>query len=167
VIATGFEPNSVLEPYKTSTKTEKINLETGQVSTGKSEKELEKQTTIKVKTKKPEMFEENESIEQPKLEFDFAVSNAENDNTEINQGNGTLRKIKHMQNILKKEGLSNKTMRENVDEFEDVPAFVRKKIKIDSDKRKDKSEISKYTLSDDDDEPALRDDNAYLNDNVD
>ena len=73
-----------------------------------------------------------------------------------------------MQNILKKEGLSNKTMKENIDEFEDVPAFMRKNIKIDKSGKKDKSEISKYTLSeDDDDEPMLNDDNAYLNDNVD
>jgi len=167
VIATGFEPNSVLEPYRTSTKTEKISLETGQVSPGTAEKESEEQNTIKVKTRKPEMFDDNDSIEQRKLEFDFAVNDSDEDAPDMSQGDGTLRKIKHMQNILKKEGLSNKTMRENVDEFEDVPAFVRKKIKIDSDKRKDKSEISKYTLSDDDDEPALRDDNAYLNDNVD
>ena len=83
------------------------------------------------------------------------------------QSEGTLRKIKHMQNILKKEGLSNNTMKDNIDEFEDVPAFVRKNIQIEKSKDKENSEISKFTLSDDDDEPVLRDDNAYLNDNVD
>ncbi|HCC70846.1 MAG TPA: cell division protein FtsZ [Bacteroidales bacterium] len=166
VVATGFEPNSVLEPYRTNTKKEKINLETGQMSTGVEEKKIEEQNTIKVKTKKPELFDDEETEEQGKLEFDFAVQNRK-EKTELNQGDGTLRKIKHMQNILKKEGLSNKTMKDNVDEFEDVPAFIRKKIKIDNDKRKDTSEVSKFTLSDDDDEPELRDDNAYLNDNVD
>jgi len=166
VIATGFEPNSVLEPYRSTTKTEKINLETGKVNTGAPEKKKEKQATIEVKTKKREMFDDYENELQRKLEFDFVVKNDEKQN-ELNQGDGTLRKIKHMQNILKNEGLSHQTMRENVDEFEDVPAFIRKKIKLDNEKRKDKSEVSKFTLSDDDDEPSLRDDNAYLNDNVD
>ncbi|MBS0009782.1 MAG: cell division protein FtsZ [Bacteroidales bacterium] len=166
VIATGFEPNSVLEPYRSNTKTEKVNLETGQVSTAAAEKKKERQTTIEVKTKKPEMFDDYENELQKKLEFDFVASN-DDENKELSEGDGTIRKIKHMQNILRKEGLSNQTMRENVDEFEDVPAFIRKKIKIDNDKRKDKSEVSKFTLSDDDDEPSLRDDNAYLNDNVD
>ena len=166
VIATGFEPNSVLEPYRSTPKTEKINLETGQVSTNDQEKKKEEPDVIKVKTKKPEIFDDYENDIQRKLEFDFVVKDkVEGD--EMNPGDGTLRKIKHMQNILKNEGLSNKTMKENIDEFEDVPAFIRKKIKIDSDKRKDKSEVSKFTLSDDDDEPSLRDDNAYLNDNVD
>jgi len=41
-----------------------------------------------------------------------------------------LRKVKHMQNILKKEGLSNKTMKENIDTFEDVPAYVRRNLSI-------------------------------------
>lgn len=167
IIATGFEPNSVLEPYRSTPTTEKINLETGQVSTdAKEEKKEEPQDTIRVKTKKPEMFDDFENEVQKKLEFDFVVNNEEERN-DVNKEDGTLRKIKHMQNILKNEGLSNKTMKENIDEFEDVPAFIRKKIKIDSEKRKDKSEVSKFTLSDEDDEPSLRDDNAYLNDNVD
>ena len=166
VIATGFEPNSVLEPYRSTPKTEKINLETGQISTNEQEKKKEEPDTIKVKTKKPEIFDDYENEIQKKLEFDFVVKD-EPDSPELQKSGGTLRKIKHMQNILKNEGLSNKTMKENIDEFEDVPAFIRKKIRIDSDKRKDKSEVSKFTLSDDDDEPSLRDDNAYLNDNVD
>ena len=166
IIATGFEPNSVLEPYKTSSKTEKINLETGQISTAEKNKKAEDNNTITVKTRKPEPFDDYENDRQKKIEFDIAISTEEKDEP-TDSDSGTLRKIKHMQNILKKEGLSNKTMRENVDEFEDVPAFIRKKIKIDSHKKKDKSDVSKYTLSDENDEPTLRDDNAYLNDNVD
>ena len=43
-----------------------------------------------------------------------------------------LRKVKHMQNLLKKEGLSNKTMKENIDTFEDVPAYVRRNMSLGS-----------------------------------
>jgi hypothetical protein len=81
----------------------------------------------------------------------------------------TLRKVKHMQNLLKREGLSNKTMKENIDTFEDVPAYVRRNLSIGTpqDSASD-SKLSKFTLtSGDNDEPVLRENNAYLNDNVD
>ncbi len=166
VIATGFEPNSVLEPYRTNQKTEKISLETGQVNTGTPDPVKKETGTMHVKTKKAGVLDDYENDIQRRLEFDV-VEKAVEANSNIKGGDGTLRKIKHMQNILKNEGLSNKTMKDNIDEFEDVPAFVRKKIKIDDEKKNDNSEISKYTLSDEDDELSLRDDNAYLNDNID
>lgn len=169
VIATGFEPNSVLEPYRSSSKTEKINLETGQVSTNDRQKRNEdEQVGIKVRTRKSGVLDDYEDEAQKKLEFDMVTGDRGEEKQE-EQGDGTLRKIKHMQNLLKKEGLSNQSMRDNVDQFEDVPAFIRKKVKLDNEKVKDRSEVSKFTLSenDDDDEPSLRDDNAYLNDNVD
>ncbi len=80
----------------------------------------------------------------------------------------TLRKVKHMQNLLKKEGISNKTMKENIDTFEDVPAYVRRNMSLGAKENENESKISKFTLtSDDDNEPVLRENNAYLNDNVD
>ena len=81
----------------------------------------------------------------------------------------TLRKVKHMQNLLKKEGLSNQTMKDNIDSFEDVPAYVRRNmIKGMPAENIPESKLSKFTLSsDDNDEPVLRENNAYLNDNVD
>jgi cell division protein FtsZ len=80
----------------------------------------------------------------------------------------TLRKVKHMQNLLKREGLSNKTMKENIDTFEDVPAYVRRNLSLAAPEGGAESKLSKFTLtSDDNDEPVLRENNAYLNDNVD
>ncbi len=80
----------------------------------------------------------------------------------------TLRKVKHMQNLLKKEGISNKTMKENIDTFEDVPAYVRRNLSLGVPDSKPESKLSKFTLtSGDNDEPVLRENNAYLNDNVD
>jgi cell division protein FtsZ len=81
---------------------------------------------------------------------------------------GTLRKLKHMQDIVKKEGLSNKTMKENIDTFEDVPAYIRRNMALGSPENESESKVSKFTLSsDENNEPVLREDNAYLNDNVD
>ena len=80
----------------------------------------------------------------------------------------TLRKVKHMQNILKKEGLSNKALKENIDTFEDVPAYVRRNLPVTEPGNAKGSKLSKFTLTTGDhDEPVLRENNAYLNDNVD
>ncbi len=80
----------------------------------------------------------------------------------------TLLKVKHMQNLLKKEGISNKTMKENIETFEDVPAYVRRNMSIGAKGNEKESKVSKFTLtSGEDNEPVLRENNAYLNDNVD
>ncbi len=166
VIATGFESNSVLEPYKAIPKTEKVTLDTGE-KVIKRVIESADAEVIKIKRKKSVISDDEADEQQAVIEFDV-VSAAENKSTDSDKSSdGTLRKIKHMQNILKNRGLSNDNMKDNIDEFEDVPAFVRKNIQIDKAANKDNTEISTFTLSDDDDEPVLRDDNAYLNDNVD
>ena len=73
-----------------------------------------------------------------------------------------------MQNILKREGLSNKTMKENIDTIEDVPAYVRRNLSIGAPENGSESKLSKFTLtSGENEEPVLRENNAYLNDNVD
>ncbi|MFO7669076.1 MAG: hypothetical protein R6W31_05405 [Bacteroidales bacterium] len=73
-----------------------------------------------------------------------------------------------MQNILKKEGLSGKTLKDNIDTFEDVPAYIRRNMSIRNPDKIKESRVSKFTLtSGDDNEPVLRENNAYLNDNVD
>jgi len=166
VIATGFEPNSIIEPYKPVHKKEKVTLQTGSEALASTTSTQTEPQVIEVKKRKKLISDEDLDEKQGIIEFD--VVSASGTETESDQkGDGTLRKLKHMQNILKKEGLSNKTMKDNIDEFEDVPAFVRKNIQIDKSDEKEKSEVSTFTLSEDDDEPVLRDDNAYLNDNVD
>jgi hypothetical protein len=128
------------------------------------------------KGKKPiitDMDEESQGV------IDFSLDHSEN----LNEFRGrrsdeegdarenpeaTLRKVKHMQNLLKKEGLSNKTMKENIDTFEDVPAYVRRNLSLGVPEGKTESKLSKFTLSSgENDEPVLRENNAYLNDNVD
>jgi len=80
----------------------------------------------------------------------------------------TLQKVKHMQNFFRKEGLSNKIIKENIETFEDVPAYVRRNLPIESKEKENTSKVSKFTLSSgENNEPVLRENNAYLNDNVD
>ena len=166
IIATGFEPNNLLESYKTESIKERVTLNTGNEPISTPLVELQEPQIIEVKKRK-KLTLEDEDKNQGVLEFDI-VHSASGEESAKGDKEGTLRKIKHMQNILKNEGLSNKTMSDNIDEFEDVPAFVRKNIQIEKSSNKNKTEISKFTLTDDDeDEPTLREDNAYLNDNVD
>jgi hypothetical protein len=52
-----------------------------------------------------------------------------------------------MQNILKKEGLSNKTMKENIETFEDVPAYIRRNMSLKAGEKAVETKVSKFTLS--------------------
>lgn len=177
VIATGFESNSIFQHYKAK-KTNKVELLTNSNSippriipeTGSDI------FSVYEKGKRPiitDFEEESQGV------IDFSLEQNEEMNEIRNKRSidiedppekpeATLRKVKHMQNLLKKGGLSNKTMKENIDTFEDVPAYVRKNLSIGAPGTSAESKLSKFTLtSGDNDEPYLRENNAYLNDNVD
>ncbi len=177
VIATGFEANSIFQPYKPKRPSTVELLTNKNAIPERIIPDSEKDTfTVHEKGKKSiitDFEEESQGV------FDFSLDRSE-DRSEMRGRNTvddddphespevTLRKVKHMQNLLKKEGLSNKTMKENIDTFEDVPAYVRRNLSIKSSDKASESKLSKFTLSsDDDDEPVLRENNAYLNDNVD
>ena len=108
------------------------------------------------------------SLEQSETMNEYRGRRSEDESETREKPEATLRKVKHMQNLLKKEGISNKTMKENIDTFEDVPAYVRRNLSLGVPDGKTESKLSKFTLSSgDNDEPVLRENNAYLNDNVD
>lgn len=170
VIATGFESNSIFQPYKGKKPATTVEL----LSAARSEPHhlvpepgLE---VFSVKDKgKRSIIADFEEESQGVIDFNLphASENEESKNSE--KPVSTLRKVKHMQNLLKKEGLSNQAMRDNIDSFEDVPAYVRRNmIKGLPAESIPESKLSKFTLSSDDtDGPVLRENNAYLNDNVD
>ena len=177
VIATGFESNSIFQPYKPK-KPSKVELlsnrnaipsriipETG--SDVFSVHEKGKKSII------TDFEEESQGIIDFSLERSEEMNEIRNRRSAENEDahekpEATLRKVKHMQNILKKEGLSNKTMKENIDTFEDVPAYIRKNLSIAAADSAGESKLSKFTLtSGENNEPVLRENNAYLNDNVD
>jgi len=80
-----------------------------------------------------------------------------------------IRKIKETHSIIKEKGLKNQDVKDNIDELEDEPAYIRRNININND-----TYFSRYSLGDEDDKndgkkkkAILRDDNSYLHDNVD
>ncbi len=176
VIATGFESNSIFQPYKPK-KPNKVELLTSKNAIpGRIIPETgEDVFSVHNKGKKSiitDFEEESQGI------IDFSLD-AEEENEIRNRStsdkeemtdkpDATLRKVKHMQNLLKREGLSNKAMKENIDTFEDVPAYVRRNMAIGTQDKTTESKLSKFTLTTNENEdPVLRENNAYLNDNVD
>jgi cell division protein FtsZ len=177
VIATGFESNSIFQPYK-SKKPSKVELLSNRNAipsriipeTGSDVFSVHDKGKKSIIT---DFEEESQGIIDFSLERSEEMNEIRNRRLAENEDahekpEATLRKVKHMQNILKKEGLSNKTMKENIDTFEDVPAYIRKNLSIGAQDNAGESKLSKFTLtSGENNEPVLRENNAYLNDNVD
>jgi cell division protein FtsZ len=176
VIATGFESNSIFQPYKPK-KPSKVELLSNKNAipsriipeTGNDVFSVHEKGKKSIITD----FEEEQGIIDFSLERNEEINELRNQRKQEEEeadkkSETTLRKVKHIQNMLKKEGLSNKTMKENIDTFEDVPAYVRRNMAIGGGDNASESKTSKFTLtSGDNDEPVLRENNAYLNDNVD
>lgn len=176
VIATGFEANSIFQPYK-SKEPNKVDLLTSTPSIPRRivPEEGNDVFTIHNKGRRPiitDMDDESQGrIDFGHEEMDEIPGSRRRDNDDdepVEKASATLKKVKHMQNMIKKEGFSNKAMKDNIDTFEDVPAYVRRNLTINSNDKAGDSKISKFTLSsDENNEPILRENNAYLNDNVD
>jgi cell division protein FtsZ len=180
IIATGFEANSIFKPYVKPKESHKVELitnkapipqriipETGEDIFTVKDKEKVKRSII------TSIDEESQGTIDFGLEENEAAANLrtrynETRKEEQEKSEATLRKVKHMQNMLKKEGFSNKSMKDNIDNFEDVPAYVRRNMALGAPDKAADSKVSKFTLtSDESDGPILRENNAYLNDNVD
>jgi len=176
IIATGFESNSIFQPYKPNKKKIELLANKASIPPAISHGAGDDVFSVHEKGKKPiiiDFEEESQGIIDFSLEHNQEMSEIRSRRTKDNEENNekpeaTLRKVKHMQNLLKREGLSNKTMKENIDTFEDVPAYVRRNLTLGTPESASESKLSKFTLSsDENDEPVLRENNAYLNDNVD
>jgi cell division protein FtsZ len=176
VVVTGFEASADLESYKPERKKEVISLTAGQQpSLADSAVEEDGQYVVRPvrapdRTPSTPSHEDNQGVIDFESDGDINVTPAPARPTPPphDKNEGTLRKLKHMQNVIKNEGLSTQSMNDNIEDFEEVPAYVRKKIAIHNANKAAGSKVSKFTLSlDEDNQPIIRDNNAYLNDNVD
>lgn len=173
VIATGFESNSIFQPYKGKKPTTVELLATPKPEPQHALTAPEQESFVVHDKGKKSIIADFDDESQGVIDFDLPhVLGHQHEKEEIKASEkpgSTLRKVKHMANMLKKEGLSNQAMKDNIDSFEDVPAYVRRNmIKGLPAESKPESKLSKFTLSSDDIEgPVLRENNAYLNDNVD
>jgi cell division protein FtsZ len=178
VIATGFESNSIFQPYKRKEIKQKVDLfpNSNAIPRGIIPETTKDVFSVHERGRKSIVADFDEES-QGTIDFSLAHNehlhdlrkhNKAEEDDENEKPETTLKKVKHMQKLIKKEGLSNKTMKENIDTFEDVPAYVRRNMSLGTGGNAGESKLSKFTLtSGDDDEPVLRENNAYLNDNVD
>ena len=177
IIATGFGTNSIPELYARKKKVDVIPLD-GEVSTNREVKqplfEIKEKPAAppkreKAKTDKYQRVIEFDLTQDDKMynlkpepstdeELDFQVSTATSKPTETKQtGKGQ---------VMRSEPTPLPT-KDNFDQMEKIPAYKRKNIKIDNATRSKKSNVSRFTLNQEEGDIFLRNDNAYLHDNVD
>ncbi len=176
VVATGFEASTDLDGYKPSTKREVVSLNAAQQqpgTEGASENDgpyVVRATRASDRAIPPHGGPVNQGVIDFELDGDINISPAPARPVppQPDRNEGTLRKLKHMQNVIRNEGLSTQSMSDNIEDFEEVPAYVRKKIAIHNASKAAGSKVSRFTLAlDEDNQPVIRENNAYLNDNVD
>ena len=177
VIATGFPSNSIFTPYK-KPKPRKVELlaDANIIPPHIISEKGDDTFTVHQKSSNSVISTIDDEVQG---ELDFNLENAgeltelrgrkqKDDIDEKENRETTLQKVKHMQNFFRKEGLSNKIIKDNIETFEDVPAYVRRNMSLGPKDKENDSKVSKFTLSSGDgQEPVLRENNAYLNDNVD
>ena len=177
IIATGFETNSISELYVRKKQLSKILLDEDSPINANSN------IFFKVNSKDPEDFNVGESgFSRRTIEFDEIENNEnklhmidqvnkpENNEVEENpkQADNKGNNLKKYFAKLKKKSYNNVNDNENIDKLEDEPAYIRKKIKIENLEHSSDSNVSKYSLSEDDEKKTrLKSDNSYLHDNVD
>jgi len=173
IIATGFEAHSIPELYIRKPKADRVKL---------SEPSEVKEADLQSREEKPEDEPFERSNVQRTFEFDiqgenrqleFFVSDARDQGPEADEKKSRelaerVKKLRKSHEKMKEQLYNRASSNESIDELENEPAYVRKKIRIDDAKPSEESRISKYSLSEDDEKNSkLREDNAYLHDNVD
>jgi len=176
VVATGFEASTDLDGYKPEKRKEVVSLNAASEYpvSGRPVDSDDQYVVRQSHSSHSRPALPSDAIDQGVIDFDLdediTISPAPGRPVppSADKNEGTLRKLKHMQNLMKNEGLSTQSMNDNIEDFEEVPAYVRKKIALHSANKAAGSKVSKFTLSlDEDNQPVIRENNAYLNDNVD
>lgn len=174
VIATGFEPDVIPELFshkkkektvvdlttgKTSTQTENVVLE---VQNESKEYRLEEERKIK-KAKAPV------STPPPAEPTTTQRSDDELDLDELDDDvRQALERLRTLRRNQGEEERKRPDYLENIDEMENIPAYKRKKLDVDENEPSEPSQnVSRYSLSDENNTTRHRSNNSFLHDNVD
>ena len=176
IIATGFESNSIPELYAKK-KTKKT------ITLADSSSTIKKKAPI-IDLEEDFMIEEDESLDfsQRTIDFDikknrnsdsdkFVVLQKPESETEVaveTKESEIEKKLKESRERMKERRMESSKIKDNIDEFENEPAYKRKNLKIEQPVHSKDSKVSRYSLDDDDgDGVTLNPNNSYLHDNVD
>jgi len=165
IIATGFRMNSIPELYVGKKQKHFVPLR----DSGQEQKTKDAQSNV--------------VPSQAALEFDVKSREESEEYILMEQSEDTepedkekkmADRVKHLREThekLRERGYLSSGGDDEIEELENVPAYVRKKIPIEQKKHSEDEEVSRYRLSDENNEeeggPKLRPDNSYLHDNVD
>ncbi len=163
IVATGFKMNSIPELYVGKTSVEKIPLRDSKKSNATVSFDIQQPTQ-----KTLEFYGKGDTEEEAYILYD--KSKDKPDETKDHRNAERVRNLKKAHEKMKEEGYTSEAGKDEIDELENVPAYVRKKVQLDQKQQSESEEVSRYRLTDDDgddDSPKLRQDNSYLHDNVD
>jgi cell division protein FtsZ len=164
IIATGFKMNSIPELYVGKKQKHFVPLrDSGSNRTEREErsKKTAHQRSLEFDVKEGENAEEYILMEHKK---DMTPEEKEKKLAE------RFKQLKETHEKLKDRGYLSGSGDDEIEELENVPAYVRKKIQIDHEKHSEDKEVSRFRLTDEEEGeegPKLRPDNSYLHDNVD
>jgi cell division protein FtsZ len=177
IIATGFCTKSIPELYSRQHKVDVIPLE-GEKTTNRTVN----QSIFEVKEKpaaQPKREKSATDQRQRIIEFDLTKSDTFLENSKSNSSDNDIEfqvttrsskpanaPAKSIGRVFRSEPTPMPT-KDTFDQMEKVPAYIRKNIKIDEENVSNKKNVSRYTLNQEDGDIFLRNDNAYLHDNVD
>ncbi len=182
IIATGFEANSIPELYVKSRYRKSVTLSENSMDKGSWQDTVFEIKDKDIGTYRVDEYNNNQRTINFNIQEDEEQAgvnkipdhNFVNNSINSEKNAERIRKIKETHSIIKEKGLKNQDVKDNIDELEDEPAYIRRNININNDTYSSKSKVSRYSLGDEEDKndgkkkkSILRDDNSYLHDNVD
>src|SRR6056297_878144 len=163
VIATGFKMNNILDVYIDKKPIDFVPL--------RDEKDRSNAASVR-KNPMQQRFEFDEPEKEGRSE-EYILMDKEVDKPDHDEKERTLaervRNLRETHERLKEAGYTVQSKDNEIEEMENIPAYVRKKLNLDNpEKHSENEEVSRYRLTEDEEEkPKLRQDNSYLHDNVD
>lgn len=175
IIATGFPTNSIPELYVRKRHAQKLKLE-DKKQNNEEQPAPEPDTSTPVEkiiysnVQRTIEFDISGNINgvNPEI-FNSGKSNKDRTTNDIKKLEERMEKLRKAHEKIKEHKLNQEEEKINIEQLENEPAYVRKKLQLDNRQHSSESKISKFSLSGDEetDGPKLREDNSYLHDNVD
>lgn len=169
IIATGFGTSSIPELYAVKRHYDKIPLRDTQSEKDHVEGEFSIRDRVE-NTPRPNVQATLDfGSEGGSEEFILYDNKKEEDENSERKKEERVQKLKEAHERMKTAAYNSKKQNETLEQLENEPAYIRKKIPIKPEKPSEQKEISKFKLDEGDEEsgPRLREDNSYLHDNVD
>ena len=169
VIATGFGTSSIPELYTVKKHYDKIPLREQEEKNTQDHGEFGVRDLSHSALQQTLNFEGEEAAEEYILYGDTPGNTGSSGQDPVKIREERVKKLKEAHERMKMQAYTTKKENQSIEELENEPAYIRKKLQIKSETPSIISDVSKYKLSEDEESggPKLREDNSYLHDNVD